>query len=224
MAIHSKKRDRANNNSDSIIMMNTHRRHHNNANQEEEYESAVAFLREFHSRRGTDAHDHLHSMSLDAILETDHFDEMLASDFSLALSFGKPSSLSSSANNNGKSNQLRRHHRLKMKRNPSNHGNLSRMKKATTSKCLLDLDDSISSTSSVSFTSSSSSSSSSSSGSDEDKSTLSHGNETLKRTSRRSYLYNIGSDDDDDFETESYYLGYDESPMPMTKRHCSSHT
>ena len=53
---------------------------------QEEYERAVAFLREFHSRRVVAQATFLHSTSIDAILEADHFDEMLASDFLLALS------------------------------------------------------------------------------------------------------------------------------------------
>ena len=66
---------------------------------EEEYECAVSFLGEFRSRHVTIA---LHSASLDSILEAgDCFvDEMLAGEFSLALSFvggGRPSNLKSSS-------------------------------------------------------------------------------------------------------------------------------
>jgi len=134
--------------------------------QEEEYERAVAFLREFHSRRTA---NHLHSTSLDAILETDRFEDVLASDFALALSVGGGSSSRSrdpepAANDpavdeagrdspflkvvadvpppggrgaDGRSSEpgLRR-----TKRSSSGSGP-SKMKRASTSKCLLDLDD-----------------------------------------------------------------------------------
>eukprot|EP00571_Detonula_confervacea_P014102 CAMPEP_0172309446 /NCGR_PEP_ID=MMETSP1058-20130122/9729_1 /TAXON_ID=83371 /ORGANISM="Detonula confervacea, Strain CCMP 353" /LENGTH=198 /DNA_ID=CAMNT_0013022073 /DNA_START=107 /DNA_END=703 /DNA_ORIENTATION=+ len=189
MTIHTKKRDRVK----SI------------ANEEEEYERAVSFLREFHSRQvevvtaatATNTH-HLHSMSLDAILETDHFEDMLASDFSLALSVG--------GHNSG-------HDDPRPRRNPSGRS-LSRMKKTMTSTCLFDLDDG------VSTAASSSSGSSSGSSSDDDKSSSSCDSETRRTPS----LFDAGCIDsavvDDDFTTESYYFGYDESPMPMTKRHC----
>lgn len=130
------------------------------AEDHEEYERAVAFLREFHSRA---AATHLHSMPLDAILEADgatSFDEMLASDFALALSVGTVAS-----NNNGCSNSSSKP--LTMKRSSKSSSSfvlphpdetnkrprggmrrttsssvgtgLSRMKKITTSKCLSDL-------------------------------------------------------------------------------------
>mmetsp|Transcript_1386 Transcript_1386/g.2137 ORF Transcript_1386/g.2137 Transcript_1386/m.2137 type:complete len:230 (-) Transcript_1386:230-919(-) len=120
--------------------------------QEEEYERAVAFLREFHSRRvAATTSTTLHSTSLDAILEADHFDEMLASEFAMALSVGRRSSTSKTLlssigsdhlpNNNDAEDVVERKGESlfgRLRRNPSS--GLSRMKKTTTSKCLFGLD------------------------------------------------------------------------------------
>eukprot|EP00579_Thalassiosira_antarctica_P031188 CAMPEP_0202032208 /NCGR_PEP_ID=MMETSP0905-20130828/65413_1 /ASSEMBLY_ACC=CAM_ASM_000554 /TAXON_ID=420261 /ORGANISM="Thalassiosira antarctica, Strain CCMP982" /LENGTH=273 /DNA_ID=CAMNT_0048596065 /DNA_START=86 /DNA_END=908 /DNA_ORIENTATION=- len=86
MAIHTKKRDRVITMTPTITTSTTSTTSSTLAcssclSDQEEYERAVAFLREFHSQRV--------STSLDAILEADHIDEMLASDFSLALSVGQ---------------------------------------------------------------------------------------------------------------------------------------
>jgi len=121
--------------------------------QEEEYERAVAFLREFHSRRvAVTTSTALHSASLDAILEADHFDEMLASEFAMALSVGRRSSSSTTSlssigsghlpNNNDAEDVVERKGESlfgRLRRTPSS--GLSRIKKTTTSKCLFGLDD-----------------------------------------------------------------------------------
>jgi len=123
------------------------------ASDQDEYERAVAFLREFHSRRVATT---LHSTSLDAILEAEHFDEMLASEFSIALSVGCSSSSSSeNLNKSGGSRDRNNKPILKKKgtycnshRRRRNHpSSLKRMKKTTTSKCLMDLEVSSSSSS-----------------------------------------------------------------------------
>jgi len=124
------------------------------SNDQEEYERAVAFLREFHSRRvAATTSTALHSTSLDAILEADHFDEMLASEFAMALSVGRRSSTSTTSsssigsgrhlpNNNDAEDVVERKGESlfgRLRRSPSS--GLSRMKKTTTSKCLFRLDD-----------------------------------------------------------------------------------
>lgn len=88
----------------------------------DEYDRAVSFLREFHARRvGATTHLH-HLANLDAILENaESFEDMMCSDFSSGLSVGS----------SGKDHP--------MKRGSGASGGLSRMKRATTSRCLLDL-------------------------------------------------------------------------------------
>ena len=69
-------------------------------NQQEEYERAVSFLREFHSRQATQLSSPT-SHHLDAILETTpdgrSFEDVLSLDFTLALSMGSKGSDSSSS-------------------------------------------------------------------------------------------------------------------------------
>mmetsp|Transcript_16512 Transcript_16512/g.34750 ORF Transcript_16512/g.34750 Transcript_16512/m.34750 type:complete len:181 (-) Transcript_16512:135-677(-) len=142
MAIHTMKRARPTKSTFSSA----------SASDQDEYEHAVAFLREFHSRRVANT---LHSTSLDAILEAEHFDEMLASEFSIALSVGCRAS--SSSENLNKSGDRDRNNKPIIKKNGTyrnshrrrrNHpSSLKRMKKTTTSKCLMDLDASSSSSS-----------------------------------------------------------------------------
>mmetsp|Transcript_14264 Transcript_14264/g.25064 ORF Transcript_14264/g.25064 Transcript_14264/m.25064 type:complete len:241 (-) Transcript_14264:130-852(-) len=233
MAIHTKKRDRVITMTPTITTSTTSTTSSTLAcssclSDQEEYERAVAFLREFHSQRV--------STSLDAILEADHIDEMLASDFSLALSVGQQHQQSddllssgsvsgsnnktimmkrnkesflevladvpplndyATANNDHQRQQRRTTSRLR--RNPIS--SLSRMKKTTRSKCLLDLDDS-----------------SNSSSSDLSSPSFSAGCggggllRTVSPTPESSAL--LGTD---------YYFGYDDESLPMTKRHRSSH-
>mmetsp|Transcript_14263 Transcript_14263/g.25061 ORF Transcript_14263/g.25061 Transcript_14263/m.25061 type:complete len:247 (-) Transcript_14263:130-870(-) len=239
MAIHTKKRDRVNMtmtpSANSTITSTTSSSSASSTDQEE-YERAVAFLREFHSRRVVAQATFLHSTSLDDILEADHFDGMLASDFSLALSVGQQHQQSddllssgsvsgsnnktimmkrnkesflevladvpplndyATANNDHQRQQRRTTSRLR--RNPIS--SLSRMKKTTRSKCLLDLDDS-----------------SNSSSSDLSSPSFSAGCggggllRTVSPTPESSAL--LGTD---------YYFGYDDESLPMTKRHRSSH-
>jgi len=123
------------------------------ADDEEEYERAVAFLRDFHSRRVAATATCLHSTALDAILEADRLDEVLSSEFSLALSVGRRPTVSTNdllGIRDGKPVEEKKNNSFlsviadvpspsrsgKMRRT----GGLSRMKKTATSKCLLDLD------------------------------------------------------------------------------------
>lgn len=177
--------------------------------------------------------------SLDAILETSDrhhhhgsssntatFEDVLASDFSLGLSVGGcsarklPSSKSPACDDHDGRPQ-----RQDRRPSRSSLNTISRMKKATTSKCLFDLDESnrIPTSSIASYKSLSSSMSSfrssSSSGS-------SHGS-----SFDISGIYTAGLCNEDDYTTdESYYFGCDvddddesssSAIMPMTKRHCS---
>lgn len=97
--IHSKKRDRTSLSPSSIgdaspLATTTA------TNQQEEYERAVSFLREFHSRQATQLSSPT-SHHLDAILETTpdgrSFEDVLSLDFTLALSMGSKGSDSSSS-------------------------------------------------------------------------------------------------------------------------------
>jgi len=209
MAINTKKRARVNTmmtpSSNSTTTSSSSASCYSSSDQEE-YERAVAFLREFHSRRVVAQATFLHSTSIDAILEADHFDEMLASDFSLALCVGQQQQVivdvppldgyATTANDHQQ--QQQRCTTSRQRRKPST---LSRMKKTTRSKCLLDLDDS-----------------SNSSSSDLSSPSFSAGCggggllRTVSPTPESSAL--LGTD---------YYFGYDDESLPMTKRHRSSH-
>ena len=96
----------------------------------EEYERAAAFLREFHSRRVATGDTALHSASLDDILASDRIDDVLAREFSLALSVGA----AASAEAVDRRSQRGAHRQRRAT------SSLWRMKKTTTSKCLIDLD------------------------------------------------------------------------------------
>ena len=155
-----------------------------NDTDDDEYNRAVAFLRDFHSKRvacySPLMQTPLHLSSLDSILENDDADEqhqqqrqnqledLLSSDFALALNVG---SSSSSVNGSSSTTQLAQ---------SSISPYQSRLKKVATSKCLLSLveddttsqcpsmvlstsDSELSSSSATSIDSSTSSSSSSSS-------------------------------------------------------------
>eukprot|EP00579_Thalassiosira_antarctica_P031576 CAMPEP_0202030208 /NCGR_PEP_ID=MMETSP0905-20130828/64381_1 /ASSEMBLY_ACC=CAM_ASM_000554 /TAXON_ID=420261 /ORGANISM="Thalassiosira antarctica, Strain CCMP982" /LENGTH=219 /DNA_ID=CAMNT_0048594001 /DNA_START=326 /DNA_END=982 /DNA_ORIENTATION=- len=216
-AIHSKKRDRVNTmNPSSNSTTTTSSARSTSPDQEEEYERAVAFLREFHSRRVVAQATFLHSTSLDDIVEADHFDEMLASDFSLALSVGQQQrrssssdDLSSSGSDSGESNNdQQQQHQCTFSR--------SRMKKTTKSKCLLDLHDSISSSDLEECSSLSSTTTASSGGLQQSSPNLfaACGGGGLLRTVSPTPEPSIDTD---------YYFGYDdEISLPMTKRHRSS--
>lgn len=106
---------------------------------QEEYERAVSFLREFHSRRVAS----LHSSSLDAITES--LDE-LASNFSMAVGVGSCESVSRKFHGDDSLHSL-----SQIAADPCNYvdqrrlNQSPRIKKAPTSKCLVDLDSSSSS-------------------------------------------------------------------------------
>eukprot|EP00581_Thalassiosira_minuscula_P011044 CAMPEP_0183716552 /NCGR_PEP_ID=MMETSP0737-20130205/10425_1 /TAXON_ID=385413 /ORGANISM="Thalassiosira miniscula, Strain CCMP1093" /LENGTH=286 /DNA_ID=CAMNT_0025945841 /DNA_START=509 /DNA_END=1369 /DNA_ORIENTATION=- len=113
MAIHTKKRDRVALTPSSSFLPSAKASFYRQSalsatEQEEEYQRAVAFLREFHSRRVVDSSEgdengapasaaFLQTTNLEAISEgsnaNDHFEEMLANDFTLALTVTKRRSL-----------------------------------------------------------------------------------------------------------------------------------
>ncbi len=126
--------------------MQEEQKNDDNLNDDNEYDRAVAFLRDFHSKRVARysplMHSPLHSSSLDSILENDDADEqqqqqhqqqkkqledLLSSDFALALNVGSSSGPSSQSSS---SSVL-----------PSLSPYPTRIKKVATSKCLLGLVD-----------------------------------------------------------------------------------
>ena len=147
--------------------------------QQEEYEAALSFLRDFHSKQVSSGDMILHSLhspseQLDAIIEStadgsnSTVEDVLSSDFSLALSVGRSSesSLASSSHSSCDVSQpshsstplqQRRGHKERRKVMPSTinlsptlpthhqpqtpitSNKRSRMKKCSTSECLLDL-------------------------------------------------------------------------------------
>ena len=166
----------------------------------EEYDRAVSFLREFHSRRVANCSFFLHSTSLDSILENDDnngdhplkLDDLLSNDFALALNVGSSCSPSSSP-----------------------FVLPSRMKKTITSKCLLDLvhDDNGATTTTMATTTAASSRcpSLASSSSDSELSTSSSSSRSSSSKSSSSSscttffeLTCSSSQDDDD---DDYYFG-----------------
>ena len=117
--------------------MQEEKKNDDNNNDGNEYDQAVAFLHDFHSKRVASysfLHSPPHSSSLDSILENDDADEqhqqqnqledLLSSDFALALNVGS----SSSPGSQSSSAAL-----------PSLSPYQPRMKKVGTSKCLLSL-------------------------------------------------------------------------------------
>jgi len=258
MAINTKKRARVNTmmtpSSNSTTTSSSSASCYSSSDQEE-YERAVAFLREFHSRRVVAQATFLHSTSIDAILEADHFDEMLASDFSLALSVGQHRSSSSGdllngsgsvSDSNNKSMMMKRneesflqvivdapplngyattandghqqqHQRRttsRLRRNPSS---LSRMKKTTASKCLLDLDDSTSSSLSDLKECPSSASTTASGG-------LQRSSPSLFAECGGGLLRTVSPTPESSTLDTDYFFGYDDDEsLPMAKRHRSSH-
>eukprot|EP00578_Thalassiosira_sp_NH16_P011623 CAMPEP_0181122802 /NCGR_PEP_ID=MMETSP1071-20121207/25520_1 /TAXON_ID=35127 /ORGANISM="Thalassiosira sp., Strain NH16" /LENGTH=232 /DNA_ID=CAMNT_0023207821 /DNA_START=268 /DNA_END=966 /DNA_ORIENTATION=+ len=199
--------------------------------EKEEYERAVAFLREFHSRRVA-ALDSIHgsaaSTGLDAIIEAE---DMLANDFELALSVTKPPwemTLNEESNNRmakrkQESSSFERivadDDDVVLRRSPPRVRGLSRMKKATTSKCLLDLDDSVvESSSSSACPASISSDDKSLFASTESLSSMNSGG--IVGTNSLFGLRRTTSSEELDVD---YYLGFDEMMCPATKRHCGHH-
>mmetsp|Transcript_6906 Transcript_6906/g.12096 ORF Transcript_6906/g.12096 Transcript_6906/m.12096 type:complete len:250 (+) Transcript_6906:47-796(+) len=240
-AIHSKKRDRVNTmNPSSNSTTTTSSARSTSPDQEEEYERAVAFLREFHSRRVVAQATFLHSTSLDDIVEADHFDEMLASDFSLALSVGQQhqqsDDLLSSGSVSGSNNKT-----IMMKRNkesflevladvpPLNdyataNNDHQRQQRRTTSRLRRNPISSLSrmkkAATSQCLLDLDDSTSSSSSDHKKECSTLASAATSsggLRRSSSSLFPECASALDTD------YYFGYDDESLPMTKRHRSSH-
>jgi len=238
MAIHTKKRDRVITMTPTITTSTTSTTSSTLAcssclSDQEEYERAVAFLREFHSQRV--------STSLDAILEADHIDEMLASDFSLALSVGQQhqqsDDLLSSGSVSGSNNKT-----IMMKRNkesflevladvpPLNdyataNNDHQRQQRRTTSRLRRNPISSLSrmkkAATSQCLLDLDDSTSSSSSDHKKECSTLASAATSsggLRRSSSSLFPECASALDTD------YYFGYDEEiSLPMTKRHRSSH-
>jgi len=169
----NKKRDRLNMTSSSSTTTSSQ-------SQQEEYEAALSFLRDFHSKQVSSGDMILHSLhspseQLDAIIESstdgggNSVEDVLSSDFSLALSVGRSSesSLASSSHSSCDVSQpshstplqqQRRGHKERRRVMPSTinlsptlpshqhqpqtpitSNKRSRMKKCSTSECLLDL-------------------------------------------------------------------------------------
>jgi len=168
----NKKRDRLNMTSSSTTTTSSQ-------SQQEEYEAALSFLRDFHSKQVSSGDMILHSLhspseQLDSIIESSTdgngsctMEDVLSSDFSLALSVGRSSesSLASSSHSScdvsqpshSPLQQQRRGHKEKRRIMPSTinlsptlpphhqpqtpiaSNKRSRMKKCSTSECLLDL-------------------------------------------------------------------------------------
>jgi len=172
----NKKRDRLNMTSSSTTTSSS-----SSQSQQEEYEAALSFLRDFHSKQVSSGDMILHSLhspseQLDAIIESSTdgnggstVEDVLSSDFSLALSVGRSSesSLASSTlsscdvsqpSHSTPQQQQRRGHKERRRIMPSTinlsptlpshqhqpqtpitSNKRSRMKKCSTSECLLDL-------------------------------------------------------------------------------------
>ena len=167
----NKKRDRLNMTSSSTT---------SSQSQQEEYEAALSFLRDFHSKQVSSGDMILHSLhspqeQLDAIIESTAADgsgsstveDVLSSDFSLALSVGRSSETSLASSTHSSCDvsqpshstplqQQRRGHKERRRIMPSTinlsptlpthqpqtpitSNKRSRMKKCSTSECLLDL-------------------------------------------------------------------------------------
>ena len=94
---------------------------------DDEYERAVAFLKEFHSRRVATLFS---PSSLDSTLDAISEDEDLAEDFALALTVSRRGPLMNLCNS-----AVEQQQQQPMKRS-------SKMKKTATIRCLVDLDDS----------------------------------------------------------------------------------
>jgi len=172
----NKKRDRLNMTSSSTTPTTS-----SSQSQQEEYEAALSFLRDFHSKQVSSGDMILHSLhspseQLDSIIESTAdgngsctMEDALSSDFSLALSVGRSSESSLASSSHSSScdvsqpshsplQQQRRGHKEKRRIMPSTinlsptlpshqhqpqtpitSNKRSRMKKCSTSECLLDL-------------------------------------------------------------------------------------
>jgi len=171
----NKKRDRLNMTSSSTTTTTS------SQSQQEEYEAALSFLRDFHSKQVSSGDMILHSLhspseQLDSIIESTAdvsgsctMEDVLSSDFSLALSVGRSSESSLASSSHSSScdvsqpshstpqQQQRRGHKERRRIMPSTinlsptlpthhqpqtpitSNKRSRMKKCSTSECLLDL-------------------------------------------------------------------------------------
>ena len=159
LSSNNKKRDRLNMTSSSSTTTST-----SSSSQQEEYEAALSFLRDFHSKQVSSGDMILHSLhspseQLDAIIESTDgiggttMEDVLSSDFSLALSVGNRSSESSLASSSHSSCDVSQpSHSIQLQRRrimptsinlspqtPITSNKRSRLKKCSTSECLLDL-------------------------------------------------------------------------------------
>lgn len=174
LSSNNKKRDRLNMTSSSTTTSSS-----SSQSQQEEYEAALSFLRDFHSKQVSSGDMILHSLhspseQLDSIIESTadgnggscSVEDVLSSDFSLALSVGRSSesSLASSTHSSCDVSQpshsplqQRRGHKERRRimlstinlsptlpshqqpQTPITSNKRSRMKKCSTSECLLDL-------------------------------------------------------------------------------------